>query len=60
MRPLRSIEMIPLGEGVVGCTKLCLWGVVELHSGETVRDGLKLCESVDPLSRGLMVGGEIC
>ena len=59
-RPLRSIKMIPLGLGVVGCTKSCLRGVVTLHGGETVRDGLKLCESVDPLSRGLIAGEEIC
>ena len=53
--------MIPLGLGVVGCTKSCLRGVVtSLHGGETVRDGLELCESVDLLSRGLTAGEEIC
>ena len=58
--PLRSIKTIPLGLGVVGCTKSCPRGVVTLHGGVTVRDGLELCESVDPLSRGLMTGEEIC
>ena len=52
--------MMPLGLGVVGCTKSCSRGVAALHGGETVRDGLKLCESVDPLSRRLMAGEEIC
>lgn len=58
--PLRSIKLIPLGLGVVDCTKSCPRGVVALHGGETVRDGLELCGSVDPLGRGLTTGEEIC
>jgi hypothetical protein len=52
--------MKPLGLGVVGSTKSCPRGVVALHGGETVRDCLGLCESVDLLSRGLTAGEEIC
>lgn len=52
--------MMPLDLGVVGCNESCPRGVVALHGGEMVRDGLKLCESVDPLSKGLMAGEEIC
>ena len=52
--------MIPSGLGVVGSTKSCPRGVVALHGGETVRDGLELCESVDLLRRGLIAGEEIC
>ena len=52
--------MIPLGVGVVGCTKSCPCGVVALHGGETVRDGVELCDSVGPLSKGLMAGENIC
>ena len=53
-------KTIPLGLGGVGCTKSCSGGVVALRGGETVRSGLELCESVDPLSRGLMAGEDIC
>jgi hypothetical protein len=52
--------MIRLGLGVVGCTESCPCGVVALHGGETVRDGLQLCESVEPLSRGPMADEDIC
>ena len=52
--------MVLLGLGVVGCTESCPRGVAMLHGGETVRDGLELCGSVDPLSGGLMTGEEIC
>jgi len=52
-------KMIPLGLGVVGCTSFPR-GVVASHGSETVRDGLELCEPVDPLSRGLTAGEDIC
>lgn len=52
--------MTPFGLGVVGCAKSCPCGVVGLHGGETVRDGLELYESVDLLSRGLMAGEDVC
>ena len=52
--------MTPLGLGMVGGTKSCPRDVVALHGGETVRDVLELYESVDPLSRGLTAGEEIC
>ena len=35
-------------------------GVVASQGSETVRDGLELCEPVDPLSRGLTAGEDIC
>ena len=34
-------KMIPLGLGVVGCTRSSPRGVVALFGGETVRDGLE-------------------
>ena len=52
--------MIPLGLGVIGCTESCSRGVATLHGGDTVRDGLELYGSVEPLTRGPMADEDIC
>lgn len=59
-RSLRSVRIIPLGLGVVGCSISCPRGAVALHGDTTVWNGLELYKFADPLSKGLTAGEDTC